>query len=191
MHTTLEHQEHADHAAEHGNKRAALLIAVLAALLAICEQQAKRADIAVEENAILAADSWAEYQAKSIRAAMARDLERLGTSLDTPAAPDRASLRAEVLKQLESDRAHYEHDPQTGKEAIATRARGYETVRQESLERAHTFDNSAAALELGIVLATASVITSSKLLIRFAVVMGVIGVVLGVMAVIRPELVVF
>ena len=66
-HEVLEQQEHAEHAAGHGNKRAALLIAVLAAGLAICEQQGKHAEIAVQENAILTADAWAQYQAKSIR----------------------------------------------------------------------------------------------------------------------------
>jgi len=47
---TLEHNEHAQHAAEHGGKRAALLIAVLAALLATGEVQAKHAEIFVDED---------------------------------------------------------------------------------------------------------------------------------------------
>ena len=97
-----EHAEHAEHAALHGNKMAALLIAVLAAALAICEQQAKRAEISVEANAILAADTWNEYQAKSVRSAMAQDLERVAATLDTPTEPDRAALRDAALKRLRS-----------------------------------------------------------------------------------------
>jgi hypothetical protein len=186
-----EHAEHAEHAGEHGNKQAALLIAVLAAILAICEQQAKRADIAVEENGILAADTWSEYQAKSIRQATARDLEQLTLSLDPPADADRATLRQAYIKQLRADEEHYEKDKENGKTALAARARRFETERQDSLERAHTYDNAAAALELGIVLSTASVITSSKLLLRFGYVMGAIGVVLGLFGAIAPSLVVF
>ncbi len=186
-----EHAEHAEHAAEHGNKTAALLIAVFAAALAITEQQAKKAEIGVETNAVLAADTWNQYQAKSVRSAMAQDLERVTATLDTPADPARAAQREDAIKRLRSDREHYDNDPKTGKEALAETAHGYEEVRDHLLERAHTYDNAAAALELGIVLSTASVITSARLLLRFAMLMGAIGVVLGIFGAIKPELVVF
>ena len=191
----IEHAEHAEHAVhgggERGNKQAALLIAVLAAFLAICEQQAKRADIAVEENAVLAADTWNEYQAKSVRGAVARDLEQFAQSLDEPADAARVAIREKYLKRLKSDQEHYDKDPQNGKIVLAKHARKYETERQDSLERAHTYDNSAAALELGIVLSTASVITGAKMLLRFAAVMGAIGVILAAFGAIAPGLVVF
>jgi hypothetical protein len=186
-----EHAEHAEHAGAHGNKHAALLIAVLAAVLAICEQQAKRADIAVEENGILAADTWSEYQAKSIRSAMARDLQGLIGTLDVPAEAERAAARQKLIRQLASDQEHYEKDQENGKTVLAAQARRFEALREKSLERAHTYDNAAASLELGIVLATASVIASSGLLLRFAYVMGAIGLVLGLFGAVAPELVVF
>ena len=110
-----EHAEHAEHAAQHGNKNAALLIAVLAAGLAICEQQGKHAEIAVEANAVLAADTWNEYQAKSVRSAIAQDLERMIGTLDQPAQPELAVQRKAVIKQLRDDRMHYDNDPKTGK----------------------------------------------------------------------------
>lgn len=193
MATTVhaEHAEHAEHAAHEGSKTAALLIAILAAGLAICEQQAKHAEIAVEANAILAADTWNEYQAKSVRSAMAQDLERVTATFDPPADPDRVAQREAALKKLRSDREHYDSDPKTGKEALAGRAREYEGIRDHLIERSHTYDNAAAALELGIVLSTASVITSSKMLLRFAFVMGAIGVVFGVFGAVAPEVVVF
>jgi len=190
-HSQEEHVEHAEHAAEHGNRAAALLIAILAAGLAICEQQGKHAEIAVEANAVLAADTWNEYQAKSVRSAIAQDLERLIGTLDAPAEPALAARRTEVLKQLRGDREHYDNDPGNGKAALARQARRYETLRDASVERSHTYDNAAAALELGIVLSTASVITSAKMLLRFAYVMGAIGVVLGIFGAVAPQLVVF
>jgi len=186
-----EHAEHAEHAAHEGNKNAELLIAVLAAALAICEQQAKHAEISVEANAILAADTWNEYQAKSVRSAMAQDLERVAATLDTPVQPERAAQREEALKRLRSDREHYDSDPKTGKDALAARAHAYEEVRDHSVERSHTYDNAAAALELGIVLSTASVITSAKMLLRFACVLGAIGIILGIFGAVAPEVVVF
>lgn len=186
-HEALEHQEHAEHAAVHGSKRAALFIAVLAAGLAISEQQAKHAEIAVQENAILTSDAWAQYQAKSIRAVVAQDVARLGATLDRPVQPDMIAMRDGFLRQLRDDQMHYEKDAQDGKEAIAERARGFDEIRKYELERDHTFDNAAAALELGIVLATASVITTSKHLLRFAFVLGGLGLVLGMLGWVAPS----
>lgn len=186
-----EQAEHAEHAHEHGNKRAALLIAVLAAILAVCEQQAKRSDIGVVENAVLAADTWNEYQAKSVRAAQSRDLELLAGTLDAPVSSDLKAVREGFIKQMRTDQLHYEKDAKTGKSILAVRARRYEELRHQNLERSHTFDNAAAALELGIVLSTASVITSSRFLLKFGAVMGAIGFVLGIFGVIAPGLVVF
>lgn len=62
---------------------------------------------------------------------------------------------------------------------------------RKSLERSHSLDNAAAALDLGIVLATASVITTAGALLVFSYVMGTIGVVLAVAAVVAPGLFVF
>lgn len=190
-HQTLEHTEHAEHAAEHGNKRAALLVAALAAVLAICEQQAKHAEIKVEENAIAAADAWNQYQAKSVRQAMARDLERLAGTLDAPTQTELVSRRADVLKQYTADQVHYEKDTKDGKEAIAKRARGFEETREEEIHRTHTFDNAAAALQLGIVLATASVITNSAMLIWAAYGVGALGVIIGILGLVAPEVAAF
>src|SRR5208337_4271943 len=150
--STKHQSEEAAHVA-HSNKHAALVIAVLAAALAVCEQQAKRSEVELTEKAVLAADSWSEYQAKSIRAATAHDLASVGATLEEPAAPERAALRQRVLKQLADDEVHYNKDPKTGKEAIAERAKRYEEERTDAMERSHSLDNSAAALDLAIVLA--------------------------------------
>jgi hypothetical protein len=59
------------------------------------------------------------------------------------------------------------------------------------MEKSHSLDNAAAALDLGIVLATASVITSARALLVFSYVMGTLGIVLGVGSVIAPSMFVF
>src|ERR1039458_5339007 len=71
--STAHEAEEAAHVA-HSNKHAALGIAVLAATLAVCEQQVKHGEVALTEPAVLAADAGSQYQAKSIRAAAAHDL---------------------------------------------------------------------------------------------------------------------
>jgi hypothetical protein len=182
--------EEAVHAA-HSNKHAALVIAVLAAALAICEQQAKHAEVELTEQAVLAADTWNEYQAKSIRASQAHDLIAVVNGFDDPTSPEHLAARQKVLKQLADDEKHYNSDPKTGKEVLAERAKRYEEERTAAMERSHSLDNAAAALDLGIVLATASVITSAGALLVFSYVMGTIGIVLGVGAVVAPSLFVF
>jgi small-conductance mechanosensitive channel len=188
MSESLEHHEHAEHAAEHGNKRAALLIAALAAALAICEQQGKLAEMSVTQNSLNAVDSWAQYQAKSIRSAVARDIAGLEQTLGPASTPEQEAARKGAIERLNSDQASYETDPKNGKEAIAKQAEAFEATREHALERSHMYDNAAAALQLGIVLATASVVAGSTLLIRLAVALGAIGVALGVLGVAAPGL---
>ena len=182
--------EEAVHAA-HSNKHAALVIAVLAAALAVCEQQAKHAEVELTEKAVLAADTWNEYQAKSIRAAPAHDLASVVASFDDPTVAERVAGRQKVLKQLADDEKHYNSDPKTGKEVLAEHAKRFEEERTAAMERSHSLDNAAAALDLGIVLATASVITTAGALLVFSYVMGTLGIVLAVAAIVTPGLLVF
>jgi hypothetical protein len=102
--------------------------------------------------------------------------------------PNFAQQRDALSKRLESDAVALQNDPSDGKDAIAKRAHKFEDLREDALERSHTFDNAAASLELGIVLATASAITVSRLLIRLAVLLGVVGILLGVLGATYPSL---
>ena len=188
MQKALEHQEHAHHASEGGAKLAALIVAVLAAFLAVTEQQAKLAEIKVSANAVLAADAWNQYQGKSTRQLISQDLAQTLDTLDTPTDPATAGRRTAAVKRLRDDVKRFQDDPNDGKDAIARHAKVFETVRDDALERAHTFDKAAAAFELGIVLSTASAITSSKMLLRLAMLLGAIGLVLGVLGFVDPEL---
>ena len=54
-------------------------------------------------------------------------------------------------------------------------------------ERLEAFDNAAAALQLAIVLTTASVITGSVMLVGAGFLLGLVGGALGVLGMVRPE----
>ncbi len=187
MEQQLEHHEHAGHASEHGNKHAALLIAILAACLAIAEQGAKHAEIKVNENSISAADAWTQYQGKSIRQALAHDLAALGGTLDAPQTPQGVAARQAVLDQLTQEQAHYDQDPGDGKMAIARRAHGFELARDLALQRTRCYDDGAAALELGIVLATVSVIATSGMLLFASIGLAAAGVLLTLLGWLAPQ----
>lgn len=188
MEQQLEHHEHAGHASEHGNKRAALLISVLAALLAITEQGGRHAEIRVSENAISAADAWTQYQGKSVRQALAHDLSTVLASLDVSPLPAAAAKRSAALATLSQEQVRYDQDPADGKLAIARRAQRFEAARDEALERAHSYDNGAAALELGIVLSTVSVITASGFLLAGGALLGAVGALFALAGLLAPAL---
>ena len=205
MYKNLEHHEHAEHLAhgdaEHGdaahglaaepgharhNQMAALLVAVLAAGLAVTEQGAKHAEIRVQENAIFATDAWAQYQAKSTRGTFSKDLSDLIGVLD-PGDAGTMERRAKLLARLGQDQERYEKDPKDGKSAIFDRAREFEAVRDHSLEQTHAYHNGAAAMELGIVLSTASAIIGARLLLLMALGLGIVGGACAILGFVAPE----
>jgi hypothetical protein len=184
MSETMEVHEHAEEAAHSGRKYSALLIAVLAAGLAFSEQGAHHADTRMTESAVAAADIWAQYQAKSIRQNEARDLAAIASVLPAASAEEAAALKDRFAKDIE----HFESDPASGKTALAAHAHALEAERDAAHERLDAFDNAAAALQLGIVLTTASVITGSILLVFGGAALGVLGGVLAVLALTYPSL---
>jgi hypothetical protein len=213
---SLEHHEHAGHIAhgEHGSHEGAahsdgqahaaadahthagassaqwtaLLVAFLAAGLAIGEQGAKHAEIRVQQQAIDAADAWAQYQAKSTRGTVAKDVAAIVGVMDVGTDPAAIARRDAVIEKLRAEQDAFEHDPKDGKEAISHRAHHIEHEREHSLEQTHTYHNGSAAYELGIVLATASAITRSKPLLYVAIALGVAGIAFSLLGYFAPEL---
>jgi hypothetical protein len=189
VYKTLEHGEHATHIAheQHGHhedqtgKRlfsaqiAALVVATLAAGLALSEQGAKHAEIRVQENLVDATDAWAQYQAKSTRSALSRDVVQLIDLLGPAADPELSARRNRAMETLKADEDRYINDPHDGMKAIAQRAHDFEHARDHALEQTHAYHNGSAAMELGIVLATASAVIGSRLLLGIAGVVGLIG----------------
>jgi hypothetical protein len=185
MSEALETHEQSEHAAHGGRKHTALLIAVLAAGLAFCEQGAQHADTRMTESAVAATDAWAEYQAKSIRANEAHDFAIIASVLPPGAAGD---ALAAVQDRFKQDADRFENDPKSGKSAIAAHAKALEAERDHAHERLEAFDNAAAALQLGIVLTTASVITGSIMLVLAGAALGLVGAVLALLGLVAPAL---
>ena len=207
---TLEHTEHAEHMAHgdhghdgahgaeaaeagkvagklHASQMAALLVATLAAGLALAEQGGKHAEIRVQSNLIAAADAWAQYQAKSIRSNTSKDIAQLLSTMDPAATADVADRRTRVLASLKDEQDRFDHDPKDGKDAIADRAHDFEHERDHALEQTHAYHNGAAAMELGIVLSTASAIIGSRPLIVIAAILGLCGAAFAIAGMVSPE----
>ena len=110
----------------------------------------------------------------------------LGT-LDAPQSPEVAERRRQAVELLNADQERYDKDPKDGREAIAHRAHEFEQAREHALEQTHAYHNGSALMELGIVLATASAIIGSRLLILASIGCGLIGTACAVAGYFAPE----
>ena len=187
-HEQLEHSEHIEHAS-HSNKGIALLISILALFLALSETLGKSAQTAAISFNVQASDDWAFYQAKTIR------MGQLQTSADTMAlltktATD-ADLKAAAAKQIEvwrKEAARNDDDPgRTGRKQLMEKARESEEHRETAMARYHNYEFASAAFQIGIVLASATIITSMIWLAWVAGGLGVVGIGFTVIGLLAPH----
>jgi hypothetical protein len=160
-HENLEHAEHVEHAV-HSNKKIALLIAVLALFLAFSETLGKSAQTAAIADNIRASDTWNFFQAKTIRQTNLRTAaEALAVQL--PSITNEES-KGTATKQIEAWRntvTRYDSDPKEndGRKELRAQAEKLEHERDTWLARYHQYEFASAAFQIGIVLASAQVIT--------------------------------
>ncbi len=167
---------HVDHRTD---KRIALLIAVLALVLAFSETLGKSAQTAGLTANIEAANLWAFFQAKTVRQTTLRTAAELLEAQSGALAPDAARKQAEKWKQAAE---RYQSEPETGegRNELATRAQGSEARRDRALAAYHHYELASAAVQIAIVLASASIITETMALAWIAGALGLAGVVLCV-----------
>lgn len=167
-----------------GNRKLALLIAVLALFLALAEIGGKQAEGDSVAANIEASNLWAFFQAKTIRRADATVAAEAMTAhmagVQDPAA------KAAMQKQIEAWRANatrLESEPATneGRKELMARAKISETKRDVLKARSETFELASALLQIGIVVTSAAIITG---VIMLAYLGGGLGIVaLGFMAI--------
>ena len=161
-HENLEHAEHAEHASHGGNKKIALLIAVLALFLAFSETLGKSAQTTAITLNVTSNDLWAFFQAKTIRMTVLRTAaEQSQTDADNTTDE---TAKARLLKTIDSWKKtseRYADEPSTneGRKQLVARAKDAEHNRDEALARYHMYEFASALFQIGIVLASSQVIT--------------------------------
>lgn len=179
-HENLEHAEHAEHASHGGNKRIALLISVLALFLAFSETLGKSAQTEGIGLNIKASDTWNFFQAKTIRQTAMRTAAE-GLQVQIAGIADEA-VKAAMAKQIDAWRktvARYDSDPKEkdGRKELRELAEKYEHDRDTSLARYHHYEVASAAFQIGIVLASAEIITGIVLLGWLSGGLGIVGLI--------------
>jgi hypothetical protein len=172
------HEEAVEAGHEHGNKQIALLISVLALFLAFSEALGKNAQTSTLRYNGDASDTWAFYQSRNIRSTVvSTQKEVLAVELQQQTDPARKEAIAKQIGEWDSRLNRWESDPQKreGMKELAEKAKRLEALRDLANERYHNFEFASGALQIGIVLASASIITGIALLAWVSGGLGVVG----------------
>jgi hypothetical protein len=173
-----------------GHKGVALLIAILALMLAFSEMGGKYAEREAVIHNLESSNLWAFFQAKTIRrttvqvAAEQMD-SQLGLAADGPV---KAAMEKRIADWKQTaDR--YETEPSTGegRKELAARAKVAEEQRDHERARNELFEVSSALLQIGIVLASAMIITGIAALAFVAGGLGGLSLIVMLLALLKPE----
>jgi hypothetical protein len=190
VHEHLEHAEHVEHAA-HSNKKIALVIALLALFLAFSETLGKSAQTAALTQNIEASDLWAFFQAKTIRQTILRTAGE-SQAIELASIPD-AAAKAAMAKQIDTWKKtidRYESDPESkeGRKELTTRAQATEHLRDLNFAKYENYEMASAAFQIGIVLASASIISGMLALVYGAAGVGLIGIIFTGFGLFAPDM---
>ena len=175
-------------------KRVAIQISAIAALLALAEMGGKNAQNTALISNQEAANMWAFFQAKTIRmttmATAGETIEAL--TQGAIAGIDRTKAEEQIAK-WKAVAARYQSEPETGegRKELAARAKAAEKKRDDSLSAYHQFEYGSAAFQLGIVLASAAVVTGVAMLAYISLGLGAVGIVFTALGAFAPTLIHF
>ncbi len=174
-------QEHLEHAAhEHSgasHARAAIIIAIMAAALALTEFVAKDAQTGYLTNHIAASDTWAQYQAKSVRRVVLTSEAEVLESLSTT---DPVIKKRIADARANADRMASEPG-NDGMQQLAEKAHEQEHERDHEMRRNHILEIASGGLQIAIVLASISVVINLPLFMLVSVVLAVCSAIYGLL----------
>ena len=173
---------HAPHGEHGGNKGVALLISVLALVLAFSETLGKSAQTAGLAYNIEASNLWAFFQAKTIRQTV---LRTAAEELESGNAGEAAKKQVAKWKET-AQRYQSEPDTGEGREQLSARAKEAEKKRDRSMAAYHHYELASGAVQIAIVLASASIIAEIIALAWIGAGLGIVGVVFCVIGFFFP-----
>jgi hypothetical protein len=172
--------------------RVALMIAFMAMLLAITSLGGGNAAEDIMNHNIHASDTWAFYQAKNIRQTsyrIAADMLEAELQLnDATLTPERRESLQRKIDQFKATAARYESEPDPqapndplkgeGKKELSARATDYAAQRDHAQLQDPNFDFAEALFQIAIVLASVSILATSRLIMKVSVGVGIFATLL-------------
>ena len=170
--------------------RAALLIALLAAILAIGGLGGGNATDDLIGYNIRAADTWSFFQAKNARQTVYEvAADEIEATLADPAVP--AARRAALTERLADyrrtiERYESEPDPEApndplageGKRQLRAQAAAFEAERDRAAEQDTNFDLAEVALQLALVLGSVAILALNRPVLMLSAALGATGALL-------------
>ena len=168
--TIHEHASHTDPRA----RAVAVLVSILAAALAITEIGGSAAQNAYLTHHVALSNEWAFFQAKNLRAVVLTSEANVLSSL--PNANDPA-IQARIT-EAQANAARMRDDPKggDGMKQLSDSARAMEAEREEAFHRYHKYEYAAGALQIGIVLASISLVTRVRAMTIGAAIIGTLAI---------------
>lgn len=162
--------------------RGAIAIATYALLLSIGSILSNTNSGRVLNATLEINDTWAFYQAKSIKQAIAQasvdeiDIFLLGTGIS----PEAKTFAEERARRHKTNVARYETDPAAGdgKKELAVKANALQREREEAKSRSFYYSLSTALLQIGIVLSSTSILAISMEMLYVSIGFACAGVTL-------------
>lgn len=170
--------------------RAALLIAMVAAVLAIGGMCGGNATDDMIASNIAASDTWAFFQAKNIRqTAYEIGVEEIDTALlDDGLSPERRQRLEARRADYATTIARYDSEPDReapddplrgeGKEQIKARAQHFEAQFEIASNRDNNFDLAEVCLQLALVLGSVAILALNRAVLLAAAGLGAAGALL-------------
>jgi hypothetical protein len=188
-----ESMEQADQAKEASseNRKIALLIAIIALCLALSETLGKGAQTESISKNVESSNLWAFFQAKSIRRTVVQTASEQ-SKLSLGSVGDDAA-KAALQKQIDDwqkTASRYRSEPETGEgqEQLSERAKHAEEERDLAEAKYHHYELASAAFQIGIVLASATIITGIVVLSWISGLLTIAGIAFTALGIFMPHL---
>jgi SepF-like predicted cell division protein (DUF552 family) len=163
--------ENAEHGAEHGLAGVTISMAALAVFVAAISLMGHRMHTEEILSETLATDTWAQYQAKSIRERSYEVFLDQLSVFSVQSAAQAASLKEKYSKEIE--RYHEEMKELTEK------AKDYEADVTKIQKKGDRFDLSEVLMEAALVICSITLLTKKKAFWALGMVLAVVGLVLA------------
>ncbi len=170
--------------------RAALMIAILAAVLAVAGLGGGNATDDMIYNNIRASDTWAFFQAKNIRqtAYEIAIVEIEGDLAEPGLTPDRRATMERQLAEHRATIARYDSEPDPaapndllrgeGKRQLRAQAESFQAAREIAQQRDDNFDMAEVFLQLALVLGSIAILALNRAILILAAGLGTVGTLL-------------
>lgn len=194
-HEMVHHAAHGgggEHKPSSRNMHIAILISIMACLLSIVEIGGNSSQNASLAANIDASNLWAFFQAKTIRMTATRSFaEMMETMMPGDLPEEKASVWKKQIAEFRASSQRFDSEPQTGegRKELMVKAKAAEEKYRRSVQAYHLYEYSAAAMQIGIVLASASAATGVMALAYLAGGLAIVGGIIGSVAWLAPTLI--